>query len=121
MLATSHRLRSSRGFSDTVRHGRRAGSATLVGHLLPAPAAEAAAHPVRVGLVVGRGVGNAVHRNRVKRRLRHLVRTRLRALPDGATLVLRALPASARASSAELGRDLDRVLARLVATPAVRR
>lgn len=29
----------------------------------------------RVGLVVGKSVGNAVKRNRVKRRLRHAIRT----------------------------------------------
>ena len=57
--------------------------------------------------MVGKAVGNAVVRNRVKRRLRHLVRERLGGLPDSVVLVVRALPASATASYAALGADLD--------------
>ena len=67
--------------------------------------------PPVVGLVVSKAVGNAVTRNRVKRRLRALVTARLAAVPDGALLVVRAQPAAADASSGELGRDLDRALA----------
>lgn len=63
---------------------------------------------------MSRAVGNAVHRNQVKRRLRHVLRDRLTRLPDGSVLVVRALPRSAEASSAELARELDRALGRLV-------
>ena len=52
-------------------------------------------------------------RNRVKRRLRHLVADRLDRLPDGAVLVVRALPPASGASGADLARDLDAALARL--------
>jgi ribonuclease P protein component len=69
--------------------------------------------PARVGFVVARAVGNAVVRNRVKRRLRHLMAARLTMLPDGVSVVVRANPAAAAASSAELGRDLDSCLSRL--------
>jgi ribonuclease P protein component len=62
--------------------------------------------------VVSRSVGNAVVRNRVRRRLRHLVAMRLSALPSGARVVVRALPAAANASSAILAADLDAGLAR---------
>jgi ribonuclease P protein component len=54
-----------------------------------------------------------VVRNRVKRRLRHLVAQRLDRLPRGAVLVVRALPPSAAAAAADLARDLDSALARL--------
>ena len=50
-------------------------------------------------------------RNQVKRRLRHLVADRLADLPDGARLVVRALPPAAGSSSAMLGSDLDHALA----------
>jgi len=52
-----------------------------------------------------------VVRNRVRRRLRHLVRERLDALPAGATLVVRALPKAAEAPYARLGADLDAAIA----------
>ena len=60
----------------------------------------------RVGFVVSKAVGNAVVRNRVKRRLRHLAREQSPSLPGAAVLVVRALPAAATASYAELGADL---------------
>jgi ribonuclease P protein component len=97
-----------------VRQGQRAGGSGLVAHLLitPSPA------PARVGFVVGRGVGPAVVRNRVRRRLRHLVADRLTRLPDGTLLVLRATAASSEASSSELGAAMDRVLDRILPVPA---
>ena len=122
MLERSHRLTSSAGFGTTVRQGRRAGSRTLVGHLrlasteLPS-ADQSAGVPLKVGFVVGKAVGNAVTRNRVKRRLRALARERLDTLPDAAVLVVRALPAAAEASYVGLGRDLDAVLARVSRSP----
>lgn len=67
----------------------------------------------RAGFVVSKAVGNAVVRNRVKRRLRHLVRARLASLPESADLVVRALPAAAAASGPELASDLDRCLRRV--------
>lgn len=49
----------------------------------------------RVGFVVSRAVGNAVTRNRVRRRLRHLARPLVATTPPGSLVVVRALPASA--------------------------
>jgi len=89
----------------------------MVLHLWVDPDAEPG--PVQVGFTVSKAVGNAVTRNRVKRRLRHLTREHLPALeelPGRAALVVRALPASAEASYAALGADLGRTLDR-VSTP----
>ena len=82
----------------------------MVVHLLAA--SDAGTGP-EVGFVVSKAVGNAVVRNRVKRRLRHLARERLTTLPGSCMLVVRALPRAATASSAELGADLDRCLERV--------
>jgi ribonuclease P protein component len=65
-----------------------------------------------VGFVVSKAVGNSVVRHRVVRRLRALVAAQLDLLPTGADLVVRAQPAAATATSAQLGEDLDRVLRR---------
>ncbi len=79
----------------------------------PEPARSRGAEPSvprRAGFVVSKAVGGAVVRNKVRRRLRHLVRERLPELPDGTTLVVRALPPAADATYARLGADLDAAL-----------
>ncbi|GIE32083.1 ribonuclease P protein component [Actinoplanes italicus] len=108
MLAAAQRLRRSADFAAAIRGGRRAGRGTLVVHLLidePAFASTA-----RAGFVVSKAVGNSVVRNRVERRLRHLVRPLLAELPAGASLVVRALPPAAHATYAALGTDLEDAL-----------
>jgi ribonuclease P protein component len=72
------------------------------------------ADPPRVGFVVNKAVGNAVLRNRVHRRLRAVLATRLTDLPAGSLTVVRALPASATASYDELEADVDGALRRLL-------
>jgi ribonuclease P protein component len=108
VLAAAQRLRRSTDFAAAIHGGRRIGRGTLVVHLLVDEPAQAST--ARAGFVVSKAVGNAVVRNRVRRRLRHLVRPRLAGLPDGARLVVRALPAAAEASYADLGTDLDTAL-----------
>ena len=110
MLPAAFRLTASDRFREAARRGRRAGAATLVVHRTDDPGATIP----QVGFVVSRGVGNAVIRNRVQRRLRHLVREHLSALPPSAVLVVRALPDAATASSAELAADLETCLRRVV-------
>lgn len=109
MLTRENRLTSSRDFSQAVRRGHRAGTSTVVVHLA---GVEAGGAGPRVGFVVSKAVGTAVTRNRVKRRLRHLTRERIPSLPGSSLLVVRALPASASASYADLGAALDAALAR---------
>jgi ribonuclease P protein component len=84
-------------------------------HLLdPARGREEQVVPARVGFVVSKAVGDAVTRNRVKRRLRHLAREHVSSLPGSAVLVVRALPAAATATTEELAGDLDRCLGRVL-------
>lgn len=110
MLSSAHRLTDGASFRAATRKGRRSGARTVVVHL--ASDASLADSP-RVGFVVSKAVGNAVTRNRVKRRLRHLAREHVSSLPGSAVLVVRALPAAATASYAELGADLERCLGRV--------
>ena len=106
------RMRDGREFGSTRRRGRRAGTSSLVVHLAVADVRGTDVPSREVGVVTGRSVGPAVTRNRVKRRLRHLVADRLDTLPMGTRLVVRALPPSATRSFDELARDLDGALAR---------
>ena len=100
-------MRTGLEFRSTVRRGVRAGRSTLVVH------ARHVDSPTLVGFVVSTAVGNAVRRNRVKRRLRHLVRPLLEQHPHGLHVVVRALPAAAAAGD-ELGADLANAWARCI-------
>ena len=70
----------------------------------------------RVGFVVSRGVGSAVIRNRVRRRLRHLVRPYVAGFTPGSLVVVRANAAAAGSSWSELAADLEKAVQR-VASP----
>lgn len=88
----------------------------MVVHLVTTNVDKATSRPPRVGFVVSKSVGPAVTRNRVRRRLRHLMRERVPGLAPDSLVVVRAQPASARASYGELGAELDRCLGRVVAS-----
>jgi ribonuclease P protein component len=110
LLPAAARLTRRDDFATAVKRGRRAACGSVVVHIARSDDGDA---PARVGFVVGRTVGGAVVRHRVQRRLRHLMRSRLGALPGGALVVVRALPPSAGASSRALGDDLGAALRRL--------
>lgn len=90
VLPAPHRLRASDDFRSVVRSGIRVGRPTLVVHALATQSP-----PSRAGFVVSKAVGNAVTRNRVKRRLRHLVADALPTAPQTVDVVVRALPPAA--------------------------
>jgi ribonuclease P protein component len=117
VLPQQSRMRRPEDFRRVLRTGRRAGGSVIAGHLL-LPVGSAgevrSGDPAKVGFIVSRAVGSAVVRNRVKRRLRELMRVRLASLPRGCLLVLRAHPAAASARQADLAADLDLVIGRLL-------
>jgi ribonuclease P protein component len=107
-------MRRAAEFALAVRVGARAGRPCVVGHLFARADGIHDSEPARVGFVVSRAVGSAVTRNRVKRRLRELMRGYLQSLPGGSLLVVRANVAAAHASQTDLAADLDLVLRRLL-------
>ena len=93
-------LRARSEFSRLYGEGKRTRVGGLVVHL-----ARGSEGPPRVGFVAGRRVGNAVVRNRAKRRLREAM-ARV-ALRDGMTYVVHAQPGIDEASFDQLVRWLS--------------
>lgn len=101
MLPNSARIKSSSDFARVTKLGRRVTSNSLVGYLLiqkssefnpnPDPSAGQGKSSAKLGLIVGKSVGNSVVRHRIARQIRHAVREELSKLPDGALLVVRAM------------------------------
>ncbi|MCA1846791.1 MAG: ribonuclease P protein component [Actinobacteria bacterium] len=82
-------LSGRRAFADLRRQGRRTRRGPLA--LTWSPGGD----EPRVAFAVGRKVGGAVQRNRLRRRLREILRTDLRDLEPGAYLVAVAPEAAA--------------------------
>lgn len=69
-------------------------------------------HAGRVGFIVSKAVGNAVRRNRVKRRLREIMRPRISDLEPGSLFVIRAQPNAAEADYAVLESEVVTLLSK---------
>jgi ribonuclease P protein component len=111
LLPAAARIRRREDFTAAVRSGSRAGRALLSGYLL---VQEGSTEPPRAGFIVSRAVGGAVVRNKVRRRLRELVRRRIGSLPAGTLLVVRANPRAATARQSDLAAELDLVMEQLL-------
>lgn len=85
------------------------GGATCITHAVFHSPSE----PARFGFIISKAVGNAVTRNRVRRRMKGIVREHLRAGLTGVDVVFRALPTSANAPYVDLRADISRALQRL--------
>jgi ribonuclease P protein component len=105
--APLHTLPQRADFLRAAAHGRKMARAGFVVQILrTAPDA-----PVRLGLTASRKVGNAVTRNRARRRLRALAREELRGRETGgADIVLIARKGTADVDFATLRADLRAVL-----------
>lgn len=108
VLPPQHRLRRSEDFRSVIRKGNRAGGRYVVLHVLTE-----STRPSRVGFVVSKAIGNAVTRNRVKRRMRHAVHVLIEELAHPVKIVVRALPRSSEASFSELLREIRHGLGKI--------
>ncbi|MDP8910807.1 MAG: ribonuclease P protein component [Actinomycetota bacterium] len=106
-----NRLSRTRDFDAVYRHGRSVSTRFLV--LYSFSRDDGSADP-RLGLAVPRSVGDSVTRNRIKRQLREIWRSRLTHLPPGHDYVLVVRPGVAEAADARgaewLGERVDEVL-----------
>nr|WP_221419273.1 ribonuclease P protein component [Micrococcus cohnii] len=113
-MPRAHRVRTTADFQHIRRTGVRAGRRHVVvtvaaGPDPTRPAPSSTSPGPRAGFVVSKAVGDAVTRNRVKRRLRAIVAEQLRGAELAGTDALvqvRALPAAAGVDHAQLRRDV---------------
>ncbi|MEX3565759.1 ribonuclease P protein component [Micrococcus endophyticus] len=119
MLPRDRRVRTPAEFRHLGRTGTRAGRRTVVVSVATDPDHTRSTSPSvprpRAGFVVSKAVGNAVTRNRVKRRLRAIVAEQMRTAPLWELPVLvqvRALPPAAEADHALLRRETVGALAK---------
>ena len=106
------RLSRSAEFERVYRQGRSKGNRFLV--LYAFPRAEGDADGPRLGLSVGRRVGGAVERTRVKRVLREAFWEEARRLPAGSDYVVVARPESLGLTEREGADGIRAALAELI-------
>lgn len=102
------RMRRRRDFARTIRDGRTVAGEAFVIHCLAVPGERRL-----LGVVCGRRVGNAVVRNRVKRRLRELFRTHPEHFRNGLWFVAVAKPPIAEEDFKTLEENVLAALAEL--------
>jgi ribonuclease P protein component len=109
-LRRAARLRDARDFGRVNRTGvRRAGRHFVA---VVAPAGPGSVEAPRLGLAVSRRVGNAVARNRVKRRVREWFRRERSSLPAGTDWVVIARAGAAELDAAAVVRELSELASR---------
>lgn len=107
MLPAANRLRSSIDIARVTRSGVRVRRGSVVVHLgRRAGGGSTGLNAPRIGLAVGRPVGNSVVRHRVARRLRAVSRELLPQLPPQVDLVIRAMPSAGTTGFRELDQDV---------------
>lgn len=107
-FSPARRLKRSRDFDRVRREGRALRSGLLTLGVLEVEEETA----FRVGFVTSRRVGGAVLRNRVRRRLREIVRRDQHGLRKGIWLVVIARPGAAEAEFATLKKEWGRLARR---------
>lgn len=100
------RLLKHADFERVYKTGRRHFGTHLTMFFVPRAAAGG-----RVGFTVGRAMGGAVQRNRIKRRLREAVRLHWRELGAAADIVVNPKRSALTADFAELEREIAKAFA----------
>ena len=113
MLGRTHRVTRADDFRTTVRKGFRSAQP----HAVVYRQRSSGAHPPRFGVIVSKRVGNAVVRNRVRRRVQAVCAVAIETIPVpvGETIVIRVLPGAGDVGWDILRSEIDAGLRRVVA------
>ncbi len=107
------RLRKHADYSQAYANGRKRQSATMSWFLAPQTPGGAVADALtapRVGLTVGKVLGQAHQRNRIKRRMREALRRHIDLLPAGFDLIFHPRRSVLTVEFAQLEAEVVRVL-----------
>lgn len=110
MLSKANRVTHPSDFRLAVRRGRRYSAPHCVVHIV----SNERSTGVRFGFIVSKAVGNAVVRNKVRRRLRAAAAQILPNVPGSLDIVVRALAGSEQSEwttlQAEIAEGIDRIV-----------
>ncbi|GAA1211325.1 ribonuclease P protein component [Rhodoglobus aureus] len=113
MLSKANRVTHPGDFRLAVRRGRRYSAPHCVVHIV----SNERSTGVRFGFIVSKAVGNAVVRNKVRRRLRAAAAQLLPNVPGSVDVVVRALAGSEQAEcttlQAEIAEGIDRIVVKV--------
>jgi len=110
VLSQANRVTHPSDFRLAVRRGRRYTAPHCVVHIVE----NERTNDVRFGFIVSKAVGNAVVRNRVRRRLRAAAAHLLPNIHRGSDIVVRALAGCAQVEWATLHAEIAEGIDRLV-------
>lgn len=103
------RLRKHSDYQRAYAASRKRQSSNMSWFLAPQIAEEGSSGP-RVGLTVGKVIGKAHERNRIKRRMRDVLRRNVDLLPEGADLILHPRRSVLTLEFAKLEAEIVRIL-----------
>jgi len=112
VVAKANRLVRADDYKVVVRRGVRRPTEYTLLYIRRAAVGSPVDLPVRFGFIVAKTVGNAVVRNRVRRRLKSIAAELVPTVPSGTDIVVRALPAASQASWTTLRDQLADALSR---------
>jgi ribonuclease P protein component len=107
VLTQVNRITTGSDYKEVVRRGVRVVGPHIVTYMRRSISASSPDAPARFGFIVAKNVGNAVRRNRVRRRLKAASFALLDTVPAGTDIVFRALPAANTVAWCELAAEIN--------------
>ncbi len=113
------RLRKHADYQRAYKASRKQFSSSMTYFCAPQPehrGPEPRGNDPRVGITAGRVLGNAVERNRIKRRLREAIRANQSLLPAGMDVILHPRRSVLAIDYAELQLEIGRIFSKVAGT-----